>query len=104
MAADPWEIDRLDLAGYPGRLGIAAREPSREALNELHEAHVRSFTFDNIDVLIGQHPGVGLAAVQEKFVGRGRGGYCFPPAEAEARYYAEHVTYQPAGSQNPEGA
>jgi arylamine N-acetyltransferase len=70
MAADPWEIDRLDLAGYLGRLGIAAREPSREALNELHEAHVRSFTFDNIDVLLAQHPGVGLAAVQEKFVGR----------------------------------
>jgi putative transposase len=23
---------------------------------------------------------------------------------AEARYYAEHVTDQPAGSQNPEGA
>jgi putative transposase len=27
-----------------------------------------------------------------------------PPAEAEARYYAEHVTDQPAGSQKPEGA
>jgi putative transposase len=27
-----------------------------------------------------------------------------PPAEAEARYHAEHVTDQPAGSQNPEGA
>lgn len=27
-----------------------------------------------------------------------------PPAEAEARYYAQHVTDQPAGSQNPEGA
>lgn len=27
-----------------------------------------------------------------------------PPAEAEARYYAQNVTDQPAGSQNPEGA
>jgi putative transposase len=27
-----------------------------------------------------------------------------PPVEAEARYYAKHVTDQPAGSQNPEGA
>jgi putative transposase len=26
-----------------------------------------------------------------------------PPAEAESRYYAEHVTDQPVGSQNPEG-
>jgi N-hydroxyarylamine O-acetyltransferase len=58
MAADPWKIDRLDLADYLGRLGIAAREPGREALNELHEAQVRSFTFDDIDVLLGQHPGV----------------------------------------------
>ena len=27
-----------------------------------------------------------------------------PPAEAEAQYYSQHVTDQPAGSQNPEGA
>lgn len=53
------------------------REPSRSALDELHEAHVRAFTFDNVDVLLDQHPGVSLGAVQEKFVGRGRGGYCF---------------------------
>jgi N-hydroxyarylamine O-acetyltransferase len=59
-AADP-EIDRLALAGYFERVGVAAPEPSRDALNELHEAHVRSFMFD---VLFGQHPGVGLAAVQ----------------------------------------
>jgi hypothetical protein len=39
-------------------------------LNELHQAQVRSVTFDNVDVLLGQHPGVGLAAVRQKFVGR----------------------------------
>lgn len=27
-----------------------------------------------------------------------------PPAEAEAQYYSQFVTSQPAGSQNPEGA
>lgn len=27
-----------------------------------------------------------------------------PPAEAEARYYAQLVTGHPASSQNPEGA
>ncbi|MQA95535.1 MAG: arylamine N-acetyltransferase [Streptosporangiales bacterium] len=70
-------MDRLDLDGYLARLGLPAREPSRAALDELHEAHVRAFTFDNIDVLLGSHPGVGLDAVQEKFMGRGRGGYCF---------------------------
>jgi arylamine N-acetyltransferase len=77
MSSDPWRTDELDLTGYLARLGIPARDPGGAALAELHEAHVRAFTFDNIDVLLGQHPGVSLDAVQEKFVGRGRGGYCF---------------------------
>ncbi len=80
MTDHPWQIDELDLAGYLARVGVAEREPSREALDELHEAHVRTFTFDNIDVLLGTHPGVTLEAVQRKFVGRGRGGYCFEHA------------------------
>lgn len=74
---DPWQIDRLDLDGYLARVGLPARPPDRKALDELHEAHVRTFTFDNIDVLLDQHPGVGLDVLNEKFVGRGRGGYCF---------------------------
>lgn len=76
-ATDAWQTDRLDLAGYLERLGLPAAPPSRAALDELHRAHVRSFTFDNIDVLLDQHPGVGLDVLSEKFVGRGRGGYCF---------------------------
>jgi len=80
MADHPWQIDVLDLEGYLARVGVVARAPSREALDELHEAHVRTFTFDNIDVLLGTHPGVSLDAVQTKFVVRGRGGYCFEHA------------------------
>jgi N-hydroxyarylamine O-acetyltransferase len=77
MGTNVWQIDRLDLDGYLRRLGVSAKECSGAALAELHEAHVRTFTFDNIDVLLGQHPGVSLDAIQDKFVGRGRGGYCF---------------------------
>lgn len=77
MERNVWQSERLDLDGYLTRLGVPARESSRDALDELHEAHVRAFTFDNIDVLLDQHPGVGLDAVAEKFVVRGRGGYCF---------------------------
>src|SRR6478752_8312374 len=76
----PWQIEQLDLEGYLARLqlsGAAGGPASRAALDALHEAHVRAFTFDNIDVLLDRHPGVDLAAVQAKFVGRGRGGYCF---------------------------
>ena len=77
MTVEPWQIDRLDLDGYLVRLGLSAPSPDREALDELHEAHVRTFTFDNIDVLLDQHPGVGLDVLNDKFVARGRGGYCF---------------------------
>ncbi|MGZ5398871.1 MAG: arylamine N-acetyltransferase family protein [Nocardioides sp.] len=77
MSSDQWQIDRLDLDGYLARLGVTARVPSPEALAELHEAHVRTYTFDNIDVLLGQPPGVSLDEIQQKFVVRGRGGYCF---------------------------
>ena len=91
--SDPWQIDRLDLDGYLRRLGVAAREPSAEALAELHEAHVRTFTFDNIDVLLGRHAGVSLDAVQQKFVVRGRGGYCFEHATIVAAAL-ERLGYQ----------
>ena len=77
MTEHAWQIERLDLDAYLARIGLSAQPPSRSALDRLLEAHVRTFTFDNIDVLLEQHPGVGLDAVQSKFVGRGRGGYCF---------------------------
>ena len=77
MPMDEWQVDSLDLEGYLADWASRRARPAREALAELHEAHVRTFTFDNIDVLLGRHPGVSLDAVQEKFVGRGRGGYCF---------------------------
>lgn len=69
-----------DLTAYLGRVGVRAAPPSEGALAELLGAHVRTFSFDNLDILLGQHPGVELAAVEEKFVGRGRGGYCFEHA------------------------
>jgi len=77
MTGHPWQIERLDLDAYLARIEVSRQPPSRAALDRLLEAHVRRFTFDNIDVLLEQHPGVGLDAVQSKFVGRGRGGYCF---------------------------
>lgn len=80
MDGYPWETERLDLGAYLGRVGVAARPPSRAALDELLESHVRTFTFDNIDVLLEQHAGISLDAVGAKFVGRGRGGYCFEHA------------------------
>jgi N-hydroxyarylamine O-acetyltransferase len=70
----------LDLTAYLTRIGADAEPPSYDALARLQSAHARTFPFDHIDVLLDQHPGVTLAAVAEKFVGRGRGGYCFEHA------------------------
>lgn len=80
MTDDPWAIDVLDLEGYLDRLGTVAEPASRPALDRLLQAHVSTFTFDNVDVLLGQHAGVTLDAIAAKFVGRGRGGYCFEHA------------------------
>ena len=74
---DEWQVRDLDVDAYLRRVGVDVQELSVVALGELHEAHVRTFTFDNIDVLLEQHGGVGLPAIAEKFLGRGRGGYCF---------------------------
>jgi N-hydroxyarylamine O-acetyltransferase len=74
---DPWRIGDLDLEAYLAHIGEPERAPSREALAALHRAHRRAFSFENLDVLLGQHPGVSLEAVQAKFVGGTRGGYCF---------------------------
>ena len=51
----------------PPREPEPERAPSREALAALHRAHRRAFSFENLDVLLGQHPGVSLEAVQAKF-------------------------------------
>ena len=55
----PWSTEQLDLDAYLARIGASPAPPSRAALDALHEAHVRSFTFDNIDVLLDQHPACG---------------------------------------------
>ena len=68
------------LQDYLERTGAVAEPPSHAALSRLLLAHVTTFPFDTIDVLLGQHPGVGLATVRDKLVGRGRGGYCFEHA------------------------
>jgi N-hydroxyarylamine O-acetyltransferase len=79
----------VDLDGYLSRVGVQVRAPDLVGLQDLHEAHVRTFTFDNIDVLLEQHPGVELPQVQAKFVGRGRGGYCFEHATMFGAVLAE---------------
>ncbi|SDX26579.1 N-hydroxyarylamine O-acetyltransferase [Amycolatopsis xylanica] len=67
----------FDLDAYLTRIGHARVTPSAEALESLHEAHVRSIPFENLDVVMGTHAGIGLGVIQDKLVRRQRGGYCY---------------------------
>lgn len=67
----------FDLDAYLGRIDHPRAGPSAEALRSLHAAHVRAIPFENIDVVLRNHPGVELPAIVDKLVHRGRGGYCF---------------------------
>ncbi|MGA6165570.1 arylamine N-acetyltransferase family protein [Amycolatopsis magusensis] len=72
-----WQIADLDLDAYLARIGHERVSPSAAALRSLHEAHVRSIPFENIDVLLGPHPGLKLKVIADKMVHRRRGGYCY---------------------------
>ncbi|TDD18744.1 arylamine N-acetyltransferase [Kribbella turkmenica] len=72
-----WEIDELDLDAYLDRIRHPRVTPSADGLRSLHRAHVLAIPFENIDVVLGTHPGIGPAAIQAKLVGRRRGGYCY---------------------------
>ncbi|MEV6283070.1 arylamine N-acetyltransferase [Kribbella sp. NPDC051770] len=75
-----WGIERLDLDAYLVRIGEPAGDVSVETLHRLHAAHVRAIPFENIDVILGTHPGLELDVIQAKLVGRQRGGYCYEHA------------------------
>jgi N-hydroxyarylamine O-acetyltransferase len=75
-----WAIELLDLDAYLQRIGHPRADVSAETLRSLHRAHVRAIPFENVDVILGTHPGIELDAVQAKLVGRQRGGYCYEHA------------------------
>ncbi|SDK68862.1 N-hydroxyarylamine O-acetyltransferase [Actinopolyspora mzabensis] len=78
---DEWDVATVSVDDYLARVGQSEpAAPSVAALHALHEAHVRAIPFENIDVVLGQHPGLGLEAIQPKLLGRARGGYCYEHA------------------------
>ncbi|ADB29963.1 N-acetyltransferase [Kribbella flavida DSM 17836] len=81
MTTDEWNTQTLDLDAYLRRIGQPGKHTaSVDLLHTLHAAHVRTIPFENVDVVLGTHPGLALDAIQAKLVGRERGGYCFEHA------------------------
>jgi N-hydroxyarylamine O-acetyltransferase len=72
-----WDIEELDLDAYLERIDHPRVTPSADSLRSLHRAHVLAIPFENLDVILGTHPGIGLSAIQSKLVRRQRGGYCY---------------------------
>lgn len=72
-----WENGKFDIPGYLRALDVTPGPPSLELLEKLHRAHVFTFPFSNVEVLLGNHPGVKPATVGTQLVERRRGGYCF---------------------------
>ncbi|HTU74014.1 MAG TPA: arylamine N-acetyltransferase [Trebonia sp.] len=77
--SDEWGTALLDLDGYLSRVGLAGEPlpPTGDTLARLHRAHLGTFTFENLDILLGRGVRVDLESVQAKLVGARRGGYCY---------------------------
>lgn len=68
----------IDLAGYLHRIGVdAPAAHDLPTLNTLIAAHVASIPFENLNPLLGLPVDLDWAALQQKLVHDGRGGYCF---------------------------
>jgi N-hydroxyarylamine O-acetyltransferase len=56
---------------------VGSLDPSIATLEALHRAHATHIPFENLDVLLGRGVDLDPAALQQKLVASGRGGYCF---------------------------
>jgi N-hydroxyarylamine O-acetyltransferase len=65
---DAW----LKRIGYRG-----SRAPTLETLRGVVDAHSAAISYESIDVLLDRAPKLDLASLQQKMIGKLRGGYCF---------------------------
>ncbi|MEU9116050.1 arylamine N-acetyltransferase [Streptomyces sp. NPDC048483] len=73
-----WGGDQIRLDAYLARIRYEGdREPTLDALRQLHARHSASIAFENIDVVLGRPIPLDLATLQTKMIDRHRGGYCY---------------------------
>jgi N-hydroxyarylamine O-acetyltransferase len=67
-----------DLSAYVARIGYSGpREATLATLREIVAGHAAAIPFENVAVLPGRGVQLDAAALVDKLVHRGRGGYCF---------------------------
>jgi N-hydroxyarylamine O-acetyltransferase len=68
----------MDVEGYLRRIGYdGPRSPSAATLRELHCRHLFAVPFENLDIALGNTIRLDPAALFDKIVTRGRGGFCY---------------------------
>lgn len=68
----------IDLDAYFARIQYEGpREPSADGLRALHERHVFTFPFENLDVLLERRINLDIPSLENKLVRLARGGYCY---------------------------
>lgn len=76
-----WHTEDFDIPAYLQALNVEPAAPSYELLAQLHRAHVETFPFTNVDVILEVHPGINPATAQNQLMVKNRGGYCFEHAQ-----------------------
>ncbi|GAA1340594.1 hypothetical protein GCM10009594_11470 [Kocuria palustris] len=93
LTGSSWRTEDFDIPAYLQRIGIEPGPASLELLEAVHQAHVRTLPFTNVDILLGTYPGAAPAAVQRQLIERRRGGYCFAHGQLMAAAL-EHLGFE----------
>ncbi|GAA3851617.1 arylamine N-acetyltransferase [Saccharothrix violaceirubra] len=72
-----WNGDQLDLDAYLDRVDYRPERDRTVTLRGLHRAHLRAIPFENGDIVAGVPIALDLPSIQDKLVGKRRGGYCY---------------------------
>src|SRR5690349_1966119 len=68
----------ISLEAYFKRIGYTGHKANTlDVLQALHQAHVCTVPFENLDILLGKTIDITLPTLLEKLVVQRRGGYCF---------------------------
>ncbi|MGD9864760.1 MAG: arylamine N-acetyltransferase [Pseudodonghicola sp.] len=67
----------FDLSAYLDRIGCDAVPVSPEGLRALQRAQLQAIPFESITPYLGGIPDLEMAAIMDKVIHGGRGGYCF---------------------------
>lgn len=71
-------VTEADIGAYCARVGYdGPLTPTIDTLKMLQTLHPATIAFENMDVLLGQAIDLAPAALTDKLIARGRGGYCF---------------------------